>query len=133
MTEYVNKITGEVVKRDFGTPLYVKVPDFEFNSGVSETAPDQVEPLQTIVARCMRGELLTTKGQSAFYDEDMSDAECALHDGYADLADLPSLVENVGAAAAGADAQSESTKVDKQTTNSASETQSTEASDVKSE
>lgn len=99
--EYVNRFTGEVKKMAFGSPLWKPAePDYEhYEEGTSMTAPDQVEPLQQIVARCMRGELLRgSEVKQAVYDDGLSDSEVALMDGTADLADIPSLVSAATAA-----------------------------------
>lgn len=98
MVDFVNKFTGEVKKRDFGSPIWSPVVDFEeYEPGTSMTAPDQVEPLQTIIARCMRGELLNISKKESIED-DISDAELSILDGTADLADIPSLVSAAVAA-----------------------------------
>lgn len=94
MTEFVNKFTGEVKKRDFGTSIWRPNPDFEVHPlEESLTAPDQVEDLKTIISRCMRGEFLNIPAQKVAIEDDLSDAELAMVDGTADLADSVALVD----------------------------------------
>lgn len=99
MTEFINKFTGEVKRRDFGSPIWSPVQDFEhYEPGTSMTAPDQVEPLSSIIKRCMRGEILNLPRSKVAIEDDLSDAELAMVDGTADLADADSLLSAAGAA-----------------------------------
>lgn len=99
MPDYINKFTGELQKRDFGSFVWCPVSDFECHPlEKSLTAPDQVESLKSIIDRCMRGDVLGLPAQKVSIEEDLSDAELSMVDGTADLADIPSLVSAAQAA-----------------------------------
>lgn len=133
MKEYVNKFTGEIKKRDFGTPIWCPQADFEhYEPGTSMTAPDQVESLKQIVARCMRGEALISSSKPSYYDESVSDDELGLLDGTADLADIPSLLNRpTGPDGANSDVAQSGSASAEGTTTSESKTQSQDSSESK--
>lgn len=111
-----------------------------YEEGTSLTVPDQVEPVQVTVRRCMRGELIQDVKDVYYENDNVKDIDEALNNvdetlspGF-DLADVPDLMA--------------STQVDKtdssvaepkevapagstSTTDSTSETQSNDVSDVK--
>lgn len=97
--EFLDKITGEIVKADYATNRLIPLPDYSVNNDPSETVPDQVEPIEVTVRRCMRGELLSMGNktpQYEFSEKTTIDQAFGVEDtevpGF-DLADIPSLVE----------------------------------------
>lgn len=129
MKEFTNIFTGEVQKREFATPIWKPKSDLEeFEPGTSLTAPDQVETVQKIVKRCMRGEMLpggVTKPAVYDGDSDFSPMD-ALNDPSTDLADIPALQAS---AQADMTASQEAVAEQNKPTTTDSETQSNESSE----
>ena len=69
MIECVDKFTGEIVKVEYASNRYIPVPDYSVNNEPSMTVPDQVEPIEITVSRCLRGELLDI-GKKPVYEFD---------------------------------------------------------------
>lgn len=98
MQELLDKYTGEIVKRQFATNRYIPFTDYSKNDKPSLTAPDQVEPLQVIVARCMRGEMIEQK--QVYYESDYNKDGDLIGDvsdspGF-DIADVSDVLESAG-------------------------------------
>ncbi len=97
MQELLDKYTGEIVKRQFASNRYIPLPDYSKNDKPSMTAPDQVEPLQVVVARCMRGEMIEQR--QVYYESDYAKGELNGDETEApgfDIADVSDVLESAG-------------------------------------
>lgn len=139
MIECIDKFTGEVVKQDYASNRFIPVPDYSVNNEPSMTVPDQVEPIEITVSRCLRGELLDIGKKPVYeFDSNVNIDDINFNDlesPGADLADIESVVSSVASKAGeGTSAKADvgATAVAQETTdNSESTTKSADSSEPK--
>ncbi len=100
MVKCVDIFTGEIVDVEYASRRYIPCSDYSVNTEPSMTVPDQVEPIEVTVRRCMRGELVNLGNKTPQYefDDTVSFDDVSFDDlesPGADLADIPDLVSSV--------------------------------------